>query len=149
VWHNQAILTDADVVLNGRLDALKALVAETTQFCRENSLGDDAVAELNLVLEELFTNSIRHGGCAGMQNAVRIRLQLQDDGVHLEYSDRGVPYDPLRAPPPQLATPLEQRRLGGLGLHLVRQLVCDLEYRRDGNWNRITMRRPTESRRSV
>jgi serine/threonine-protein kinase RsbW len=133
VWHNQAILTEAEVVLHGHLGALECLVAETTRFCREHSLGDETEFELNLVLEELFTNSIRHGGCAGMVNAVRVRLQLHDDGVHIEYSDRGEAFDPLVAPPPDLGASLEERQTGGLGIHLVR---------REGEWNRITMRRP-------
>jgi anti-sigma regulatory factor (Ser/Thr protein kinase) len=142
VWHNQAILTEAEVVLHGHLGELKCLVAETARFCREHSLGDEVEFELNLVLEELFTNSVRHGGCAGVENAVRVRLQLRDDGVHMEYSDRGQAFDPLGAPPPDLEASLEERQTGGLGIHLVRQIVRDLVYRREGDWNRITMRRP-------
>jgi serine/threonine-protein kinase RsbW len=142
VCHNQAILTEAEVVLHGHLGELQCLVAETVRFCREHSLGDEVEFELNLVLEELFTNSIRHGGCVGVENAVRVRLQLHDDGVHIEYSDRGAAFDPLSAPEPDLEGPLEERRAGGLGIHLVRQIVRDLAYRREGDWNRITMRRP-------
>jgi anti-sigma regulatory factor (Ser/Thr protein kinase) len=124
------------------LEELECLVAETVRFCREHSLGDEVEFELNLVLEELFTNSVRHGGCAGMENAVRVRLQLQQDGVRVEYSDRGEAFDPLNAPPPDVDSPLEQRQVGGLGIHLVRQIMRDLEYHREGEWNRITMRRP-------
>jgi anti-sigma regulatory factor (Ser/Thr protein kinase) len=142
VWHNQAILTDAEVVLHGRLGELGRLAAETARFCREHSLGDDVQFELNLALEELFTNSVRHGGCAGMENAVHVRLQLHDDGVRVEYSDRGMAFDPLSAPPPDLEAPLEERSAGGLGVHLMRQIMRDVEYRREGDWNRITMRRP-------
>jgi serine/threonine-protein kinase RsbW len=142
VWHNQAILTDAEVVLHGRLGELECLVAEIARFCREHSLGDEVEFDLNLALEELFTNSVRHGGCAEMENAVHVRLQLHDNGVHVEYSDRGMAFDPLSAPPPDLETGLEERQLGGLGIHLVRQIMRDLQYRREGDWNRITMRRP-------
>lgn len=142
VWHNQAILTEAEIVLHGRLGELQCLVAETVRFCREHALGDEVEFELNLVLEELFTNSVRHGGCAGMENAVRVRIELHDDGVHIEYSDRGEAFDPLSAPPPNLETRLEDRQIGGLGIHLIRQIMRDLAYRREGDWNRITMRRP-------
>ena len=130
------------MVLHGRLGELQCLVAEIARFCREHSLGEEAEFELNLVLEELFTNSIRHGGCAGMENAVHVRLQLHNNGVHVEYSDRGMAFDPLSAPPPDLETRLEERPVGGLGIHLLRQIMREVAYRREGGWNRIAMRRP-------
>jgi serine/threonine-protein kinase RsbW/sigma-B regulation protein RsbU (phosphoserine phosphatase) len=86
---------------------------------------------------------VRHGGCAGKENAVRVRLQLQGDGVHVDYSDHGDAFDPLDVQPPELDVPLEERQVGGLGIHLIRQIMQDLEYHREGEWNRITMRRPS------
>src|SRR5579871_2440302 len=142
MWHNQAILTEAELVLHGDLGELQCLVAEITRFCRENALGDEVEFELNLVLEELFTNSVRHGGCAGMKNAVRVRLAKHTDGVHVEYFDHGAAFDPLTAPLPAIDRPIEERQVGCLGIHLVRQIMQDLEYHREGEWNRITMRRP-------
>jgi serine/threonine-protein kinase RsbW len=105
-------------------------------------LGDAVEFDLNLVLEELFANAVNHGGCDGMEDAVQVRLQLLGDGVHVEYSDRGRPFDPLSAPEPDLDASLEDRKVGGLGVHLVRQIMRDLEYRRADGRNRITMRRP-------
>ena len=91
---------------------------------------------MNLALEELFTNALRHGGCEGMQQAVRIRLERDGDGVRVEFCDRGRPFDPAGAPPP------DPGRIGGLGIHLVRRIMRDFQYQRAGDWNRITMRRP-------
>ncbi|HEY2013331.1 MAG TPA: ATP-binding protein [Bryobacteraceae bacterium] len=142
VWHNQAILTETEIVLDGDLGELEHLAAETAKFCREHSLGEEAEFELNLVLEELFVNSVKHGGCVGMENAVKVRMQLLNDGVRVEFSDRGEPFDPLKVPEPDLDAPMEDRRPGGLGVHFVRQIMRDLEYRREGEWNRIRMRRP-------
>jgi len=142
VWHNQAILTETEFVLDGRLGELEHLVAETTKFCGEHSLGEEVEFDLNLALEELFVNSLNHGGCAGMENAVQVRLQLLDRAVHLEFSDRGQPFNPLEVPEPDLDARLEDRPVGGLGLHLVRQIMRNVEYRRLGEWNRVTMQRP-------
>ena len=141
MWHNQAILNEAEFVLHGRLGELDRLAAETARFCREHSLGDEVEFDVNLALEELFTNSLKYGGCAGMENAVRVRLQLLNRCVRVEFSDRGRAFDPFNAPAPDLQAGLEERSAGGLGVHLVRQIMQDLEYRRAGEWNRITMRR--------
>jgi serine/threonine-protein kinase RsbW len=91
---------------------------------------------LNLALEELFTNAVQHGGCEGMERAVKIRLEAAGDGVQVEYCDRGTPFDPANAPAPDVS------RIGGLGVHLVRNIMRDFKYQRAGEWNRITMRRP-------
>jgi len=114
----------------------------TAQFCRENSLGDEIRFDLNLSLEELFVNSVKHGGCLGMKDAAQVHMRLRDDGVLVEYADRGVPFDPSLVLAPDLTGSLRDRPAGGFGLHLVRQFMTDFAYRRSGDWNRITMRRP-------
>uniref|UniRef100_Q02DA9 Putative anti-sigma regulatory factor, serine/threonine protein kinase n=1 Tax=Solibacter usitatus (strain Ellin6076) TaxID=234267 RepID=Q02DA9_SOLUE len=142
VWHNQAIPYKADFSLNGNLSELERLSAEISRFCRENSLDEEAEFQLNLVLEELFVNTMRHGGCEGAQNSTRVRLRSEADGVEVVFADRGVPFDPTSVPAANVAAPLEERRAGGLGIHLVREIMRDLQYRRAGEWNQISMKRP-------
>ena len=134
--HNLAILSDADFALDGSLSELARLAAETERFCRERSLDSEVEFDLNLALEELFTNALRHGGCEGMEKAVHVRLQVAAGDVCVEFRDRGRAFDPATAPPPQIG------RIGGLGIHLVREIMRDLRYQRAGEWNQITMRRP-------
>jgi len=131
------------LLLDGKLSELRRLTAETARFCRQYSLGPEAEFELNLVTEELFSNAIRHGGCEGMRDAARVQLEMLPDGVAIEFADRGAPFDPTTAPAPELDAPLETRQIGGLGIHLVRQIVRDLRYERVNGWNRLTMRCPT------
>ncbi|HXR36138.1 MAG TPA: ATP-binding protein [Candidatus Binataceae bacterium] len=130
------------VALKGSFTELARLAAETARFCREHGLDGDVEFDLNLALEELFTNVVRHGGCEGMAEAARVRFEMLADGVGIEFADRGAPFDPLAAPTPDLEAPLENRRPGGLGIHLVRQIMRDLRYDRADGWNRLTMRRP-------
>ncbi len=142
MWHNQAIPYEADFSLNGNLSELERLAAEVSRFCRENALDEDAGFQLNLVLEELFVNTVRHGGCEGVDDSTRVRLQAAADGVEVEFADRGRPFDPMAAEPVNLDVPLEERAIGGLGIHLVRQIMSDLRYERCGEWNRMRMKRP-------
>jgi len=134
------ILYEANFFLNGSLSELDHLADEVGRFCSAHSLDEDAVFELNLVLEELFVNTVRHGGCAEMSGAAHIRLRFED-AVEVEYRDRGVPFDPTQAPEPDIHAPLEQRSPGGLGVHLVRKIMQDIEYCRVDEWNQITMKR--------
>jgi anti-sigma regulatory factor (Ser/Thr protein kinase) len=123
-------------LLDGNLDELGRLAGEAERFCRERSLSAEVQFDIDLALEELFINAVRHGGCEGMKEAVQVRLEAAADEVRVEFRDRGVPFDPTTAPPPDLT------RIGGLGIHLVRELMRDFRYQRTGEWNRITMRRP-------
>jgi anti-sigma regulatory factor (Ser/Thr protein kinase) len=131
----------AEFVLNGNLKELGQLADQVSRFVRECSLEDQVEFDLNLVLEELFVNALRHGGCEGMENAIRVQLQSTEDGVEVKYSDRGIPFDPTTAAPPDLETSLEDRRAGGLGIHFVRELMSGLRYQRCGDENWLTMTR--------
>jgi anti-sigma regulatory factor (Ser/Thr protein kinase) len=137
-----AVAQSTHLILDGNLKELERLTGETRRFCRQHGLGGDVEFDLTLVLEELFTNSLRHGGCAGVDRAAEVRLTMLPDGVELEYADRGTPFVPQSAPAPALWAPLEERRIGGLGVHLMRQIMRDFEYHRSNGWNRTRMRRP-------
>jgi anti-sigma regulatory factor (Ser/Thr protein kinase) len=63
-----------------------------------------------------------------------------DGGVRVEFADRGSAFDPEAAPEPDLAAPLTERKIGGLGLHFVRSLSRIVEYRREDGWNRLKLR---------
>jgi anti-sigma regulatory factor (Ser/Thr protein kinase) len=133
------------LVLNGNLSELGRLTAETERFCGEHSLPADVEFDLHLVLEELFVNGIRHGGCEGVQAAAEFHFGLTPAGVTLEYADRGKEFDPTKVPEADVKAPIEHRPLGGLGIHLMRQIMRDIEYHRVDGWNRIRMRRPIPS----
>jgi len=119
-------------------------VTAVAEFCRVHGLDDSVEFDLNLVLEELFTNTVRHGGCEGVPQAARVRLRLAPPGVEVNYRDQGLPFNPLDAPPPDLNVPLLERKVGGLGLHLVREIMQDVRYQRSGEMNQLTMLRRTE-----
>jgi serine/threonine-protein kinase RsbW len=135
-------LTHLELTLNGDLSELAHLMNEVERFCLGRGLGDDPKFQLTLALDELFTNSVRHGGCKGVAGAVEIRLEASAGVVRVEFRDRGTPFDPLTVAPPNLQASLEERAAGGLGVHFVRQMMRDLQYDRCGEWNRLTMELP-------
>ena len=137
-----AVLSHVEFTLDGNLHDLERLAEEVAWFCEENALDSEVEFDLNLAMEELFTNAVKHGGIEGIKEAVRVRLELSADSVNAEFADRGREFDPGAAPAPDLTASLAERPAGGLGLHLVRRAMRDLSYRRAGDWNHITMRRP-------
>ena len=133
-----AILSQAEFHLNGELSELRVLASEMARFCTENALSTEIEFDLYLVVEELFTNAIRHGGCAGMPDAAEVRLRTKGQDISVEFRDRGNPFNPVSAPAPDLRASLHDAGAGGLGIHLVKELLQDLSYERIDGWNRMT-----------
>ncbi len=146
LWHNRSIPADLEMSLNGTVGELERLAGGVAEFCRGNGLDDSVEFDVNLVLEELFMNTIRHGGCRDQTGAARVRMRAAQDSVQLEYTDRGIPFNPLEAPEANVQVPLEERQPGGLGIHLIRQIMSDLRYQRSDGENQLTMARRMEAK---
>jgi anti-sigma regulatory factor (Ser/Thr protein kinase) len=130
------VIADARKEGPAALDRLEAL-------CRAAGLAEPVVLELRLVAEEVVTNVAKYGYAPGAAAAMEVRVSMDDDVVSLEFRDQGQPFDPLAQPPPDLDAPLEERTIGGLGLTLVRALVEEARYLREGSANvlRLVKRR--------
>ena len=92
-----------------------------------------------IALEEIFMNVVTHGTPAGCQNRVEICLALSEDSLTLAVEDEGPPFDPLSVQAPDSKARLEDRRVGGLGVYFVRQLMDVVSYARVGERNRLRM----------
>lgn len=109
-------------------------VAESVDtFCAAHDLPADCAFKLNVALEELLTNTISYGFDDGQRHEIALEIAVAGDELVAELSDDGRPFDPLQAPPPDLDSPIEERRIGGLGVHLVRTMMDEVTYAyRDG-----------------
>lgn len=96
---------------------------------------------VNLALDEVVTNVVRHGFEDAKDQEVVACIVAKPAEVTTEVSDSGREFDPLAVPPPNLDAPLSERTLGGLGIHLIRSLMDVVEYRRENGKNVLTMRK--------
>lgn len=117
-------------------------LAPATEFVRrgaqEAGFSVNRLAEVELVLEELFMNVARHAYLDGLPGLVEIIWSVPQPGLLcVDIADRGIAFNPLTRAEPDLNASLNERPVGGLGIFLIRRLTQSLEYRRDGNWNRV------------
>ena len=99
----------------------------------------DLVFRVNLALEELGLNIMDYG-LESTEQEIEITLTSDADSLVIEIMDEGRPFDPLSdAPTPDLDGPVEDRRVGGLGIHLVRTMMDEMQYRREQGKNRLTL----------
>ncbi len=128
------------LVLSNNLSELDRLGAFARDIGRDDGLDEDRVFALQLCLEEAVANIITHGGTqegSGKQIWVTIAQAAHCLVACLE--DDGALFDPTKVPPPQHPTSLEDVRVGGLGVHLIRKLTTDMRYERVGGRNRLTL----------
>jgi anti-sigma regulatory factor (Ser/Thr protein kinase) len=116
--------------------SISKLTDDAASFLRSAGVDARAVHHVSLVLEELLTNIMYYG--AGSDLPASVAVTVEPDRISGEIGDWGQPFDPRDAPPPDLTATLEDRKIGGLGVHLVRHLTAALDYRRDGDRNRTT-----------
>jgi anti-sigma regulatory factor (Ser/Thr protein kinase) len=111
------------------MDRLRPLREFLESFCAEAGLSGDQCLRMNLVLEELFTNTVRHGHGGDSDAPVWITLATGAAGVNLTYEDSAPPFNPYGTPPDAPPdTTVKMRKIGGLGVLLTRKLAASREY---------------------
>ncbi|MBC7608215.1 MAG: SpoIIE family protein phosphatase [Polaromonas sp.] len=104
----------------------------------------DLAFAANLCLEELITNIITHGLHGATDRIIQIRLSMSDEWLEIVLKDDAPPFDPFKeVPDPDFDMALEDRPIGGLGVHLVKTLMDDAHAHYDGSGNLIVMLKTT------
>jgi len=135
---------ELEIKLNNKVSELERFNQTLREFGQHHGLAPRLVHDLNLALEEILTNIISYGYTDNREHEIKVRLSVQPGEVKAEVEDDGQPFDPLAAPEPDAAKPLEERTIGGLGIHLVRKLMDGLEYKRQGDRNLLTIKKKTQ-----
>jgi serine/threonine-protein kinase RsbW len=109
-------------------------------FCEQAAIGPEDQFDLRLAVEEVAANVMMHGYQPTAPGPLEISLCADQAQVTATFVDRAAPFDPQLAPPPDLDAPAEQRKVGGLGWHLVRGIVDHVFYRYDStHGNTVTL----------
>jgi anti-sigma regulatory factor (Ser/Thr protein kinase) len=129
------------LVIDSQLSEIRRASALVDEFKARHGLADEDSNAIHIVLDEILSNSIRHGLAGAASHAIVVTLELSEGEITIEVEDDGVAYDPTQAPAPVLAGTLEERTEGGLGVTFVRALTDTIEYRRIDGRNRLVLRR--------
>ncbi len=123
------------IQLKNNLSELESVNKVVAEFAERHHLSSQVLFNLNLALEEILTNVISYGYDDKDEHEITVRLFVEQGQLNVEVDDDGRPFNPLEAPEPDLSKSLEERPVGGLGIHLVRKLMDELEYRREEGRN--------------
>lgn len=132
---------DISCELKNDLRELGALCRRIERFAAAHALPKRILFDLNLVLEEVFSNIVRHGFRDDQDHSIKISVCYEHDAVIVQIVDEGIPFNPMEIKQPDLRCPLEERRVGGLGIHMIKRIMDDIVYERKGRQNILTMKK--------
>jgi serine/threonine-protein kinase RsbW len=118
---------------------LAAVTAWVREAAEKAGLGPRAVYQVEMALDEAFANVVEHAYAGAESGDVQISCFVEREDFVLVLRDWGRSFDPDSVPEPDLEAALDERRLGGLGLHFMRELMDAVDHRVDKEGNRLRM----------
>ena len=126
--------------VEANLDALQQVQGTVEEFGQAQNWPPKLIYQINLVLEELSINIINYAYDGDEPRKFDIRMALEACDLTIDIIDDGRPFNPLsEAPAPDLDSDMDDRPIGGLGIHLVRTIMDDFHYKREAGKNHVTL----------
>jgi anti-sigma regulatory factor (Ser/Thr protein kinase) len=113
--------------------------AAFAEFAEAHALPAGVRRSMNVALDELLANALSHGRTGPDPCSVTIKVELDQERVTVIITDDGTPFDPFGLDAPDTSLSVEERSIGGLGIHLVRQLMDQVTYQRREGHNVVVL----------
>ena len=130
---------DKHLILHNDIQQIPQLAEFVETIAREKSLEQSLAMSLNLALEEAVTNVILYAYPEGSDGLVEIEAILKEKRLDFIISDSGVAFDPTQKPDTDITLGVQERRIGGLGILMVKTIMDKVEYRRENGKNILSM----------
>ena len=133
------MMAEFHVSLSPRLSAVRSLSRMVEEFGDANRLPHPKIYMINLALDELITNSVTYGFDGVADPKIEVTVRIDGDTLVLTTLDNGRRFDPTASESPDLDAPVEERPIGGLGLHIVKTFADRVVYKFEDGRNRLTL----------
>jgi anti-sigma regulatory factor (Ser/Thr protein kinase) len=117
------------------LKEVSVVIAEFESFCLKHNVENTAVQKMNVVLDEIINNIINYGYPQEEERLISVKITIENSSMTLIITDDGVAFNPFSIDKPDLSLSLEDRPIGGVGLHIVKNLMDSYAYERVSDRN--------------
>ena len=121
-------MNDLSITIKNELGELEKVNQALAQFSEHHQLSAHVNNAISLALDEIITNIVEYGYQDQEEHLIELRFSLEEGQLTLAIEDDGVPFDPLDSESPDTNSSLEERPVGGLGIHLVRNVMDEIVY---------------------
>ncbi len=127
------------LTLPAKLENLETLIDFVLSAAEPLGFDQKLKYKLRLAAEEMIVNVISYAypGTSG-EVTVATDIITEKDGISVEISDSGIPFNPLEKEDPDLTVPVKDRKIGGLGIFLLKEIMSEVSYRRENGRNILT-----------
>ncbi len=125
--------------IENRTSAIPTLIDDTEAWLKQGGVDHVDSYVVCVALDEILSNIAKYAHSGDETHLIDVRLSIARERVVTQIEDDGVAFDPLQMAEPDLDVSLEDRQIGGLGIHLVKNLMDDVAYSREGKRNRLTL----------
>ena len=133
------------LALRAELPELARLHPFLKAYCEREGTPTEQVFDFEIILEELVTNVIKYGGVRSGDECCLIELLREGNHLTIRFSDNGIPFNPLERDDVDISKPIEEREIGGLGIHFIKKLTDTQNYERRDGRNVLTLTKELRS----
>ena len=133
--------------LKNELSELNALNRHLNTWGGAIGLADNSIARINICLDELFTNIVLYGFDDDGEHIVKFALQGDSNFVVINIEDDAKPFNPLEKVDPDFPENVEEAKIGGLGILIIRKIMDNVTYERSQGKNKLTMKKNIQEKR--
>ena len=133
------VLTRKSIVLTNDIDEVTRLISYTDEMCEAAGFTPDATSQIRLAVEEAVVNVINYAYPPATHCDITVEVQIKNTGIKFTIIDCGTPFDPTAYPEADITLSAAERAIGGMGIHLVRQIMDSVGYQRMGDLNVLTL----------
>jgi len=127
------------ITINNDLNQIATVIAKFGEFATEHELPPAMTQKMSIAFDDLLNNVVSYAFPDEGEHEIEIRAGLVRAQLTVTISDDGIPFNPLSIQAPDTSVSLEDREVGGLGIHLVRGMVDDISYQRRINKNVLSV----------
>ncbi len=128
-----------DLTIKNRVQEIGQVNRRFNTLSKQHGLSDPIRRKMNVVFDELLNNIISYAYQDDQEHDIEIKLELSEDKLTISIVDDGLPFNPLGVEAPNREIPMEERKVGGLGIHLVRSIMDKVSYQRRIDKNALTL----------
>ncbi|MFC2100956.1 SpoIIE family protein phosphatase [Bacteroidota bacterium] len=125
--------------ISNNLKEIAIAIEKFEQFALKNNLNLTVIQKFNVTLDELLNNVISYGYEDELSHVINIHIVLRGERLAISLIDDGKPFNPFKNDPADTKLSIEERKVGGLGIHLVKNLMDEYDYKRSADKNIITI----------
>ena len=109
--------------LKNNLSELELLWNNFSWFGESQEISEKILFEINLALEEVFTNIVSYAYADNTEHQIRVKISHESGALIIRIEDDGIEFNPIESDKPDIVCSLEKRKIGGLGIHLAKQMM--------------------------